>query len=208
MPLAVSALTTTSFVSFGDARNLPAIFTAEADAGSSQRLLVVTNTGTSDSQNFTAELIRAQGLTLDSVSTAYRFGQASNTTETEVEISNLVANLVSANGKSIKVPLKNLEIGYILVPNQSGNGDLALSLNTVSELDQVGTTEFGQLWRVRAATNNKAEEVSIWSITKGIQFGVLVSFMLLALPTSRGRKSRSTGEFVEENSFIEEEEGN
>jgi hypothetical protein len=76
-------------------------------------------------------------------------------------------------------------------------------LNSVAELDQVGTTEFGQLWRVKKPfVSGQNIEHSWFSITKTVQLFVLVGFILLALPTARGRKGRARAE----NSFEPEGE--
>jgi hypothetical protein len=118
-----------------------------------------------------------------------------------------VGNLVSANGKDLSPALKQAGIGYVLVTDKPGNADLAVSLNSVSELDQVGTTEFGQLWRVKASdTFDIKDNQTYWSITKSVQLGILVAFILLALPTSRGRKSRTSAQSMNEDSFQIEEE--
>jgi len=111
--------------------------------------------------------------------------------------------MVSANGKSISQALKARDYGYVLVPNRSGNGDLGVALNSVAELDQVGTTEFGQLWRVKKPSDaHRYQEQSLLSITKSVQLAVLIGFVLLALPTARGRKNRTRAE----NSFEPEGE--
>jgi hypothetical protein len=122
-------------------------------------------------------------------------------------ISILVGNLVSANGKDLSPDLKQAGIGYVLVTDKPGNADLAVSLNSVTELDQVGTTEFGQLWRVKASDSFEIKDnQTYWSITKSVQLGILVAFILLALPTSRGRKSRKSAKSMNEDSFQIEEE--
>jgi hypothetical protein len=209
-PLAVSAVLSPVQVSFGDARNLPAIFEAEVNAGNDLNLLVLSKVGTSDSQEFRAELVRPNGLRLDGVSTAYRFS-AKNVSNLEQDtlkdtISVLVGNLVSANGKDLEPALTSAGIGYVLVTNGDGNADLAVSLNSVTELDQVGTTEFGQLWKVNGSLKFfVGKEQTYWSITKSIQLGILIGFILLALPTSRGRKSRRSTQEVNEDSFQVEE---
>jgi hypothetical protein len=94
-----------------------------------------------------------------------------------------------------------------LVTEGEGNSDLAVSLNSVSELDQVGKTEFGQLWRVKASdTFETKDNQTYWSITKSVQLGILLGYFLLALPTSRGRKSRSDLQAANEDGFQVEEE--
>jgi GT2 family glycosyltransferase len=196
LPLGYLSIATPTLIGFADSRNLPAIFTAEANAGSGLRMLVLSNDGAGNNQSFSAEVITPSGIKLDTISSAYRLSTANQ--EAKTTIANLVANLVSANGKSIAKDLKDLHIGYLLVPKRPGNGDVQVSLNSAAELDQVGTTEFGQLWRVRAANPLIEDETkSMWSITKTIQLSVLVGFILLALPTSRGRKVRASNEFSE-----------
>jgi GT2 family glycosyltransferase len=211
VPLAVSSALTPAKVSFGETRNLPAIFEAEAKAGNDLRLLVISNIGAAENQEFRAEIIRPNGLRLDSVSTAYRFSSqnVSNLSSDTLKsaISELVSNLVSANGKDLNPALKEAGIGYVLVTEAEGNSDLAVSLNSVVELDQVGKTEFGQLWRVKASdTFEVKDNQTYWSITKSVQLGVLFGYVLLALPTSRGRKSRTDIEAANEDSFQVEEE--
>jgi hypothetical protein len=199
-------LLTPTSVSFGESRNLPAIFVAESRAGNDLRLLIISKLGESESQEFRAELVRPSGLRLDSISTAYRTSSQNISLgaegSTKSLVSELVGNLVSANGKNLLPALKEAGIGYVLVTDKPGNADLAVSLNSVTELDQVGTTEFGQLWRVKASETFKVQdEQTYWSITKSVQLGILVAFILLALPTYRGRKSRRAVQELNEDSF-------
>jgi len=211
IPLMIGSVLFSSKVQFGDSRNLPAIFEAEAKAGNDLRLLVISRLADSPEQKYRAEVVRASGLRLDSISTAYRFSdqniEVGPKNSTKATISNLVGNLVSANGQDLSAELKTAGIGFVLVTNRPGNGELAISLNSVVELDQVGTTEFGQLWRVKGSESFKIdEEKSLWSITKSIQLSILIGFMLLALPTSRGRKARKAEDSFSEDSFQNEEE--
>ncbi len=211
VPLAANSLLTPTVIRFGDSRNLPAIFEAESKAGNDLRLLILSKQGDSELQEFRAEVVRPNGLRLDAISTAYRFSpqniSVGSADSTKNVISELVGNLVSANGKNLTPALKEVGIGYVLVTNNAGNADLAVSLNSVTELDQVGTTEFGQLWRVKASESFKVkDQQGYWSITKSVQLGILVGFILLALPTSRGRKSRRAAQSLNEDSFQVEEE--
>ncbi len=189
IPLALSSVLNQSSASFGQSRNLPAIVTAEANSGSDLRLLVISR---DQDLKFRAELIWPDGIKLDTVSTAYRLSEinagTSKNSTMQSSLSNLVANLVSANGKDPSQALSDAQVGFVLVPERTGNGDLGVALNSVSQLDQVGLTEFGQLWRVKDAVSKKQEKLSLWSVTKTVQLVVLLGFVLLALPTSRGRK--------------------
>ena len=190
-PLAFSAVVTPSATAFTDGRNLPAIVAAEAKASSNLRLLVISR---DQDLKFRAELIWPAGNKLDTVSTAYRLSplNAGLATDSQLQqsLTELVGNLVSANGKSPKQALLDAQVGFVLVPERVGNGDLGVALNSVVELDQVGLTEFGQLWRVKSAVSAKKEPLSLWSTTKSVQLGLLLAFVLLALPTSRGRKRK------------------
>ena len=211
LPLAASSVLTPAKVAFGDSRNLPAIFDAESKAGNDLRLLILSSLGDTADQEFRAELVRPNGLRLDAISTAYRFSSQNVSTvsgdELKSSISLLVGNLVSANGKDLNPALKEAGIGYVLVTNADGNADLAVSLNSVKELDQVGKTEFGQLWRVKASDSFKVKDnQTYWSITKSVQLGIIFGYVLLALPTSRGRKSKTEVESAEDSFQVEEEQ--
>lgn len=191
VPLGISAFLSHSEVSFSQARNLPAIVVAEAKAGSTLRLLTITR---DDDLKYRAELIWPSGIKLDTISTAYRLSDVNAGRQTNSKpqdsLSVLVSNLVSANGKNLSATFASAQIGFVLVPEHLGNGDLGVALNSVSELDQVGRTEFGQLWRVKGAVSAKETKPSFWSVTKTVQATVLFGFVLLALPTSRGRKRK------------------
>lgn len=211
LPLAASSVLTPAKVSFGDTRNLPAIFDAESKAGNDLRLLILSSLGDTADQEFRAELVRPNGLRLDAISTAYRFSSQNVSTvsgdELKSSISLLVGNLVSANGKDLNPALKEAGIGYVLVTSAEGNADLAVSLNSVKELDQVGKTEFGQLWRVKASDSFEVKDnQTYWSITKSVQLGIIFGYVLLALPTSRGRKSKTEVESAEDSFQVEEEQ--
>ena len=197
-PSAYLAVVSSSAVKFADSRNLPAIFTAQAEAGSNQKLLVIASDQGQENQSFRAELISPAGIKLDTISTAYRLSGLNYATgsQAKTELATLVANLVSANGQSLTGALKKAGIGYVLVPASASNGEIQISLNTAAELDQVGLTEFGQLWRVKHPALLEDQSGSrYWSITKIIQLSVLTGFVLMALPTARGRKQRATNEF-------------
>lgn len=200
LPLAAASVLQPSQVVFKETRNLPAIFTAEAKAGSQLRMLIIT--GNSE-QSFQAELVQAGGIKLDAISSTYRMSPVNLTSSypAKAELARLVANLVSANEQSLTQDLQNSGVGYILVPETSSNGDIQVALNTAPELDQVGTTEYGQLWRVKKSREISSDvQLGYWSITKTVQMATLFGFILLALPTARGRKKRLSNEFIEEES--------
>jgi hypothetical protein len=112
----------------------------------------------------------------------------------------LVADLVSANGTPIAKRLQDQHIGYVLVPvgTAAEISELGIALDSVSELETVGTTDFGRLWRVRDPKQaDQRDPSSPWSITKAVQVIILVGFALMALPSRSPRRRASDEIFIE-----------
>ena len=193
-------------LSFGDGRTVPAIVAAEAAQGSALRLLEVSQSGTS---SFDAVLVSADGLQLENHSNAYQFALTQTLAAKTAyrRLDDLVANLVSANGTSITRALAEASVGYVLVP--AGNSsDLNASLNSVSELELVGQTDFGWLWRVKSAVQIHRTDLGwrqTWSITKGIQVGFILLFLLLAIPGAPKRRAKNLGNIFVANDFFDAE---
>ena len=188
-------------LSFSDGRVVPSIVAAEAAQGSTLKLLVLTpSSDATGHKRLAAELVAGDGVHLDDVSLAYRFSIAAIAKAKYAGVSQLIADLVSANGTPISSRLQEGQIGYVLVPKDApaGASDLSLALNSVSELEPVGLTDFGRLWRVRAAKSEPVSaKTSPWSITKGAQVAVLLGFALMAIPSRRSRRRASQEIFIE-----------
>jgi hypothetical protein len=188
-------------LNFTDGRVVPSIVAAEAEQGSNLKLLVLTpSTDAAGNQRLAAELVAGDGVHLDDVSLAYRFSIATLADERYSQIAQLVADLVSANGTPLNQRLKTQHIGYVLVPNGSTAelSELGIALDSVSELETVGSTDLGRLWRVRdPEAADEANESSPWSITKGVQVAILLGFMLMALPARNSRRRGSEEIFIE-----------
>jgi hypothetical protein len=188
---------------FSDGRTVPAIVAAEAAQGSHLRVLKIARQG----DKFVANLFSPEGLQLEANSTAYRLvlAQTSASEPRYLAIDALVANLVSANGTDLTKSLAAANIGFVLVP-EANSADLNSALNSISELDLVGQTDFGWLWRVKAAKDNQPTDSSwrqTWSFTKGIQLLFILIFMLLAIPGPPKRRAKNTGNIFEANDFAE-----
>ena len=190
---------------FSSGRTVPAIFEAEAGQGTRFRLLKISQ---EDSSLFSAQLVWADSLLLESNSTAYRFALPESLADSDAfwSVDALVANLVSANGADLAPAFARANIGYVMVP-LNDSVDLAAALNAVPELESVGETEFGWLWSVKdasaAAPPNPNNQT--WSITKGLQlFGIAV-FVLLAVPAGRARRAQGVGAIFSETDFDEAE---
>jgi hypothetical protein len=99
--------------------------------------------------------------------------------------------------------LHKLGVNYVLVPDQSSVAavNLSASLDTVDQLEAVGSTAYGRLWRVTDQKEISKPQDSGWSITKGVQVSVLALFALLAIPTRRRARLASDDEMTVLDSF-------
>lgn len=198
--VAYAALQTPS-LKFSDGRVVPSIVAAEAEQGSSLKLLVLTpSVDSSGAKRLAAELVAGDGVHLDDVSLAYRFSIAGMSKSKYSTVAQLVADLVSANGTPIAKRLQDQHIGYVLVPvgTTAEISELGIALDSVSELETVGTTDFGRLWRVRDPKQaDQRDPSSPWSITKAVQVIILVGFALMALPSRSTRRRTSEEIFIE-----------
>ncbi|MFM5904816.1 MAG: glycosyltransferase [Micrococcales bacterium] len=183
-------------LSYNDGRQAPAIVAAQAKLNPQLRVLVLQP---SSSGRLTASLVPGAGIALDDLSVAYRYALPGfmHKLVPYTKLAELSADLASANGNDLSAQLKQANIGYVLVPPSPQAAELANSLDSVKELEAVGVTQFGQLWRVTlpqdpVATTDSAKlaESKLWSLTKGVQLATIVVFGLLALPTRR-RGSRA-----------------
>ena len=201
-------------LSYTDARAVPSIVQAEALAGSQLKLLALSpSVSKKGAVTYAAELVNGDGVQLEDVSVSYRFAVAQITSESSefTKVSQLVADLASASGASLQGSLESLGLGFILVPksNSTETAELSFALDSVAELESVGVTDYGQLWRVREPNqkllNAKPESTADWSITKAVQLSILAAFVLLALPsrTSGRRKVDDTEIFVDANEEAE-----
>lgn len=207
LPIMAFMGSTVPAIKHTDGRVVPSIVAAEAAQQLALKVLVINPVAQSDgSVDYSAELITGDGVHFEDLSLNYRFALAGQTSEAKEQLSDLVGSLVAANDSDLEGTLFDAGIGYILVPQaqSSARADLAINLNSVKELEAVGETDFGGLWRVAkpntAAIAEPVDASGLWSITKGVQAAILAGFVLLALPTSAGRRRKSAAEssiFVE-----------
>ena len=188
---------------------MPSIVAAEAKAGSNLKLLSIRPSLNSNSDLvFAAELVNGDGVQLEDVSLSYRFAVADISAKSEEfsQVAQLVADLASGSGHQIQSSFQRLKLGYVLISDSElpQVAELAFSLDSIAELESVGKTEFGQLWRVRMPAQSIANVTDLnqpaWSITKGVQLAILIGFGLMALPTRVRRIADNESEiFVDEN---------
>ena len=129
------------------------------------------------------------------------------------QLAELVANLAAPSGRDVSETLDALDVRFVLLaPPAAASGDAAgdlaasssAALDATAQLEPVGDTSVGRLWRVAAdgsAADDSAGEVSR-AVTAperpgagailATQLGILALTLLLAIPTSlRPRRPRS-----------------
>ena len=197
------AISPNTNLNYIDGRQTPAIVAAQAKLNPDLKVLVLKP---GSSGQLVASLMPGQGVALDDLSVAYRYALPDlvHNLVPYLELGKLTADMASANGNDLSKQLQRASIGFVLVPSGTGTSELASALDSVKELESIGVTEFGQLWRVTQADawsrSNSAtvdSESKLWSVTKGVQLATIVVFALLALPT-RPRGSRSFDDSVDE----------
>ena len=195
------SLITSPAIKFTDGRVVPSIVAAEAEQGSNLKLMVLTpSTDSTGHKRLAAELVAGDGVHLDDISLAYRFSISALASEKYSTVAQLVADLVSANGTPMTKRLQDQHIGYVLVPNGASAelSELGIALDSVSELETVGATDFGRLWRVREPKQAEVQDPSSpWSITKAVQVAILLGYGLMAIPSRSARRRGAEEIFIE-----------
>jgi hypothetical protein len=197
-PALLLTVTSAPNLKYTDGRVVPSIVAAEAEQGSALKMLVINPEINADgSIAFGAEIVSGDGVQLEDVSLSYRFaldGVKQSRAAEYNRIAQLVADLASANGTDLQKTIDDAGIGYVLVPDRNSviAGQLGVALDSVKELEAVGSTDSGNLWRVHEPNqkllNAGVEPNSPWSITKAVQLSVLLGFLLLAIPSTNQRR--------------------
>ena len=199
-PAAFAMATNPPTVSYSDGRTVPSIIQADADSGMFVRTLKL---GAGE-DSVSAELIEGSGVKLEKLSTAFQIANSGLSDENPQYpvLGQLVANLVSANGADVLTPLEEFGISYILV--FPADRDLQMALDSTRGLESIGETDFGQLWKVQSVTSEPKVSELDFAPTKILSLGVLVLYVLLALPTSSIRKRNGKESAI----FVDAEENN
>lgn len=201
LPAAFQLATNPPAVTYSDGRIVPSIIQADVSAGSYWRTLQLES---SSEGGLVASVFTGEGVKLNQISSGYKI---SNTTNPEVnpdyqELGQLVANLASANGAEILPTLEKFGIGYILVSPVDRN--LQLALDSTRELESIGVTDFGQLWKVTSVPAGTKDSAFDFDLIKLGQIAVLVLFAWFAIPVQRKKKRESEDSEI----FIDSEETN
>jgi hypothetical protein len=201
IPAAFQMVTVTPDLTYSDGQIVPSIIQADVSTGSYWRTLQLE---ASSEGGLVAEVFSGAGIKLNHISSGYKI---SNSTNPQVnpdyqELGQLVANLASANGAEIYPTLEKFGIGYILV--DPVDRDLQLALDSTRELESIGLTDFGQLWKVEdIPAGIQAKPFDLGFVKLG-QLAVLALFAWFAIPT-RARKRRKN---KDSEIFFDSEEAN
>ena len=199
VPAAFQMITDPPEVSYSDGRIVPSIIQADVSAGSYWRTLKLEST---PEGGLAAQVFAGDGVKLNHISSGYKISSTTNPAVNPEynELGQLVANLASANGAEIFPTLERFGIGYILVNPVDRN--LQLALDSTRELESIGVTDFGQLWKVENITaGSQAQPLDLGFIKLG-QLAVLALFVWFAIPTRRRKKRKDKDSEI----FIDSEE--
>ncbi len=197
-PMLFAAAVNPVQVKHTDGRVVPAIVFAEASAGSRLKLLEIRPAD--QPKTLTAQLITGDGQHLDDQNLAYGFSLGNATVAEELTaVGDLVSRLALGSNQQLDQKLNELGVGYILLkptPNATESQlqfaqRVGTNLDSLVELESLGATDLGSLWRVVSPNTElakpAAEVESPWSITKGIQLTAILMFVLLAIPSRKPR---------------------
>jgi hypothetical protein len=199
LPAAFQLVTVTPQVTYSDGQIVPSIIQADVSSGTYWRTLQLESTSEG---GLVAQVFTGSGVKLNHISSGYKI---SSTTNPEVnpeyqELGQLVANLASANGAEIYPTLEKFGIGYILVKPVDRN--LQLALDSTRELESIGLTDYGQLWKVEDVPAQIQAKPLDFGLVKIGQLAVLALFVWFAIP-ARTKKKRKTND---SEIFIDSEE--
>jgi hypothetical protein len=199
VPAVFQMATSPPEVSYSDGRVVPSIIQADVRAGSYWRTVQLEST---PEGGLVAQVFTGDGVKLNKISSGYKISSTTNPESNPdyQELGQLVANLASANGAEIFPTLEKFGIGYILVNPVDRN--LQLALDSTRELESIGVTDFGQLWKVEnVAANNQAQPLDLGFIKLG-QLALLALYAWFAIPTRRRKKRKTKDSEI----FIDSEE--
>lgn len=200
-PAAFQVFVSPPEITYSDGRIVPSIIQADVSAGSSWKTLELEST---IEGGLVAKVFSGQGVKLNQISTGYKISSTTNPSVNPdyQELGQLVANLASANGADVFTTLEKFGIGYILV--NPLDRSLQLALDSTSELESIGVTDFGQLWKVKNITAGEPSQSLNIGLVKIAQLAVTLFFIWLLIPTGTRKKRKGKDSKI----FIDSEETN
>ena len=175
-------------------RTLPALVTAAASEDPMLGTLVI---AAEADDTLSVELIRGEEATLGDVQTFQTTADAP--TEQRSALSQLTVDLISGSSVDAEEQLRQQGIGFIVLRDAEGSAIAAYdstqrSLNQRADLQSVGQTEVGLLWKTEIEQSEHETQMPAWSgWLMAAQLALLVISFVLALPAiKRGSRSRVT----------------
>lgn len=182
-------------LSDGPASTLPAYVAAEGRGDARIATLVLAP----QTEGLVTRLVWGGSETLDGQSTARATRQ--QPTAGDEELSTLVADLVTTNDPDVVTALADQGVGFVLL-SQTADADASAAgaqritasaaLDQRGDLDRVGDTGRGELWRVTADVAPRAEASrATQDLSRAIALGqlaVVLICLLLAVPTAASRR--------------------
>ncbi|WP_110588510.1 glycosyltransferase [Microbacterium suaedae] len=180
----------------GDATTLPAYVTAEARDDDAVGTLILTPIADG---SVGADVVWGASETLSGASTYAR--SAVVPTATDERLAEVAGDIISGSAEPVTEPLSDAGVTFVLLRLQVAEPNAEqrmMALTAQASMDQrsgfvrVGETPRGVLWRLGSDPSERAqlttaEAAAAWAITVG-QAAILVSALLLAIPTRRTRE--------------------
>jgi GT2 family glycosyltransferase len=201
LPAAVALAINPPAISYSDDRVVPSIIQADVSGGVFWRTLQLESR---PETGLVAQVFSGDGVHLEELATGYKVAGATDrfASPDYQELGILVANLASANGAEIFASLEKFGIGYILLSPE--NREVQLALDSTTELESIGDTDFGQLWKVSGITPQQTQPGIDLGLFKLGQLAVLGFFLLLAIPSRSITRSNTKDSEI----FVDGEENN
>lgn len=112
--------------------------------------------------------------------------QRSQVSDGHIQLSSLSAALLTPGASATSATgLRTLGVRFVLYQGSEANDTDVRLLNTNPAIDKVATTDSGELWEVTGAKSLPAVVRQTDWVSVVIRGGILVLFLLLAIPTSR-----------------------
>jgi hypothetical protein len=201
LPAAIALAINPPAISYSDDRVVPSIIQADVSGGVFWRTLHLES---QPETGLVAQVFSGDGVHLEEISTGYKVSGSSErfSSPDYQELGILVANLASANGAEIFSSLEKFGIGYVLLSPE--NRELQLALDSTTELESIGVTDFGMLWKVSGITPQQPQPGVDLGFLKLGQLAVLGFFLLLAIPSRSIKKTNTKDSEI----FVDGEENN
>lgn len=194
VPAGLAALTDETPTVRSATRVLPAIVAAESAGDPTLGTLVLT---AQQDGSIAVRIERGGGTTLESLSTLDLTVQSGSVDADAERLAELAGNLASFGAADVVPVLQDFGIAFVLAPDVDGRSAqltaqrVIEALDASPQLDPVGETEVGTLWRVDAERVEAAPDGPRGELATGIlllQGGLLLVALLLALPTGPRRR--------------------